>query len=156
MASQFHYVSPFSRDFADSPKDFADSRKIEVRRNFRFRYGHICRLIDDSELDGLPATLRARTRSFHKETYWKSISLLRRDAEVVLKLRREKMAAQQEWDFQTLVNDYARVQMLLAKLTLAGMSHSVRLGAGLDAARQACREFETFLTFPVSLPVESM
>jgi len=50
-----------------------------------------------------------------------------------------------------LVGDYGRVQILLAKLTLAGMGHSVRLGAGLDSARQACLEFEALLTGPSSL-----
>jgi hypothetical protein len=135
MATTQMHPSPFSNDYVGS-------RRIEVRRDFRFRYGYICRLIDDSELDGMPAALRTRTRSFHKETYWKSVSLL----------RREKMAANREWDFQSLVNDYARVQLLLAKLTVAGMSHSVRLGAGLEGARQACREFEAFLT-PSLVPV---
>jgi hypothetical protein len=130
--------------------EFLSARRVEAQTRFRFRYGYICRLIDDSELQGMPAALRSRTRSVHKATYWKSLSLLRRDAERVLRLRREKMAAQREWDFQALLNDYARVQMLLAKLTLAGINHSVRLGAGLEGARQACREFETMLTSPAS------
>jgi len=130
--------------------DFISARRVEVQTHFRFRYGYICRLIDDSELQGMPAALRSRTRSVHKTTYWKSLSLLRRDAERVLRLRREKMAAQREWDFQALVNDYARVQMLLGKLTLAGINHSLRLGAGLEGARQACREFEALLTSPAS------
>lgn len=131
--------------------DFANGRRIETARDTRFRYGYICRLIDDSDLAGLPSELRSRTRSVHKAAYWKSVSLLRRDAEHVLKLRREKMAAKQEWDFQSLVGDYARVQMLLVKLTVAGLGHSVRLGAGLDAAREACREFEAMLIYPSSL-----
>jgi hypothetical protein len=131
--------------------DFVSARRVEAQTRLRFRYGYICRLIDDSELQGMPAALRSRTRTAHKATYWKSLSLLRRDAERVLRLRREKMAAQQEWDFQTLVNDYTRVQMLLAKLTLAGVNHSIRLGAGLEGARQACREFEVLLTSPASL-----
>src|SRR5580704_5201813 len=118
MATTQMHPSPFS-------DDYAGSGRIEVRRDFRFRYGYICRLIDDNELHGMPAGLRARTRSFHKATYWKSVSLLRRDAEQVLHLRREQMAAKREWDFQSLVNDYARVQLLLAKLTVAGISHSV-------------------------------
>jgi hypothetical protein len=141
MASTLTNPRPFSNDYAGL-------RNVEVRRDFRFRYGYICRLIDDAELKGMPAALRARTRSVHKETYWKSVSLLRRDAERVLRLRREKMAAQQAWDFQALLNDYARVQLLLAKLTVAGMSHSIRLGAGLESAREACREFENFLAQP--------
>lgn len=102
-------------------------------------------MIDDSELEGLPPALRTRTRSIHKATYWKSLSLLRRDADRVLTVRRQRMAVCQEWDFQVLVNDYARIQILLAKLTLAGMTHSIRLGAGLEAARKACREVEAFL-----------
>lgn len=130
--------------------DFASARRIETPRDTRFRYGYICRLIDDAELAGLTPELRARTRSVHKAAYWKSVSLLRRDAERVLKLRREKMAAKQTWDFESLTGDYARVQLLVLKLTLAGLSHSVRLGAGLDAAREACREFETLLTYPSS------
>jgi hypothetical protein len=125
--------------------DVENSRRIEVPRDFRFRYGYICRLIDDGELSGLPAALRARTRSFHKAAYWKSLSLLRRDADYILKVRRERMAAEQKWDFQALVNDYSRIHMLLAKLTVAGMSHSIHLGAGLETARQACQEFEALL-----------
>jgi hypothetical protein len=130
---------------APNQTEFASSARIGTRRDLRFRYGYICRLIDDGELRGLPSALRSRTRSVHKATYWKSLSLLRRDAECVLRLRREKMSANQDWDFEALVGDYARVQMLLAKLTLAGLGHSVRLGAGLDSARQACLEFEALL-----------
>jgi hypothetical protein len=126
--------------------DVENSRRIEVPRDFRFRYGYICRLIDDDELAALPTPLRSRTRSFHKAAYWKSLSLLRRDAEHVLKVRRERMAAEQTWDFQALVNDYSRIHLLLAKLTIAGMSHSIHLGAGLESAQQACREFEALLT----------
>jgi len=122
-----------------------DARPGDARQALRFRYGYICRLIDDSELRELPAGLRARTRKTHKSAYWKSVSLLRRDADRVLKLRREKMAACRAWDFQALVNDHAKIQLLLVKLTLAGVSHSIRLGAGLESARQACHEFEAFL-----------
>jgi hypothetical protein len=114
--------------------------------SFRFRYGYICRLIDDNELRSLPAALRAKTRQAHKAAYWKSVSLLRRDAETVLKLRREKMAAKKEWDFQTLLADYTRVHGLVVKLAAAGLSHSIHLGAGLESARAACREFELLLT----------
>jgi hypothetical protein len=31
-------------------------------------------------------------------------------------------------------------------LTVAGVSHSIHLGAGLDSARHACQEFEALLT----------
>jgi hypothetical protein len=133
--------------------DLASTRRIEVRKDVRFRYGYICRLIDDSQIQDLPPVLRARIRSEHKSFYWKSLSLLKRDANRVLKLQREKMASQQQWDFQALTNDYIRIQTLLAKLTLAGMSHSIRLGAGLESAQRACRECEAFLTasaFPAS------
>jgi hypothetical protein len=131
--------------------DVENSRRIETPRDLRFRYGYICRLIDDGELMALPVPLRTRTRSFHKAAYWKSLSLLRRDAEHVLKVRRERMAAEQQWNFQDLLKDYGRIQMLLAKLTVAGVSHSIHLGAGLDSARQACLEFEAFLTSASSL-----
>jgi hypothetical protein len=126
-------------------------RRTQTPRDLRFRYGYICRLIDDDELRSLPGYLRSRTRSVHKAAYWKSLSLLRRDAEYVLRVRREQMSALKEWDFQTLLNDYSRIQMLLAKLTVAGLSHSVRLGAGLDAARQALHEVEAFLSAAPSL-----
>jgi hypothetical protein len=130
--------------------DFVSTRRIENPAEARFRYGYLCRLIDDRELLSIPEPLRSRTRSIHKASYWKSLSLLRRDAERILKIRREKMAAERQWDFQLLVNDYARIQVLLGKLTVAGLSHSVHLGAGLDAAREALGEFERLLT-PVSL-----
>jgi len=126
------------------------SPRVPARSEFRFRYGYICRLLDDNELNGLPSALRSRTRSVHKASYWKSLSLLRRDAESVLRLRRERMAACKEWNFETLVGDYARVQMLLAKLTLAGVGHSMHLGAGVEGVRQACAEFEAFLATPSS------
>jgi hypothetical protein len=148
MATLQTTATPFQTDFAGSPGVGARS---SARRDFRFRYGYICRLIDDTELRGLPSELRAHTRSVHKATYWKSLSLLRRDAESVLRLRREKMAANQKWDFEMLVGDYARVHLLLAKLTLAGVGHSIHLGAGLDSARQACLEFEALLTATSSL-----
>jgi hypothetical protein len=131
--------------------DFAGNRRLETpAQAMRFRYGYICRLIDDRELEGLPESLRSRTRNQHKAAYWKSLSLLRRDAERVLKMRRERMAAFQAWDFQVLLNDYTRIQALLGKLTLAGIGHSIHLGAGLESARQALREFETILTPGIS------
>ena len=143
-------ATTFQTTVASFRTDSPNSPRVTARREFRFRYGYICRLIDDSELRGLPSGLRSRTRSVHKASYWKSLSLLRRDAESVLRLRREKMSAQKEWDFETLVGDYARVQVLLAKLTLAGVGHSMRLGAGVESARQACAEFEAFLAIPSS------
>jgi hypothetical protein len=136
--------------------DIETSRRIETPRDLRFRYGYLCRLIDDGDLQILPAPLRSRTRSFHKAAYWKSLSLLRRDAEYILKVRRERMAAEQKWDFPVLVNDYARIHVLLAKLTVAGMSHSIHLGAGIESARQACLEFEAFLTSASSFHAPQM
>jgi hypothetical protein len=130
--------------------DAERSHAAEAPRDFRFRYGYICRLIDDGELQALPAPLRTRTRTFHKAAYWKSLSLMRRDADHVLRVRRERMAAEQQWNFEFLLNDYAKMKLLMAKLTVAGLSHSIHLGAGLDSARQACLEFEAFLTSPAS------
>jgi hypothetical protein len=138
-----------------SDREVESSRRIERPRDLRFRYGYICRLIDDDDLRALPAELRTRTRAVHKTAYWKSLSLLRRDAELVLKVRRERMAACQQWDFQALLNDYARFRILLAKLTIAGMSHSIHLGAGLESARQACLEFEAFLAAASSISASS-
>jgi hypothetical protein len=149
MATLQTTARPFQTDYAGSPG--IGARSAGTKRDFRFRYGYICRLIDDNELEGLPVRLRARTRSVHKASYWKSVSLLRRDAESVLRLRREKMAANQQWDFEALVGDYARVHMLLARLTIAGVGHSMRVGAGLESARKACVEFEGLLSAPSSL-----
>lgn len=111
-----------------------------------FRYSYLCRLIDDSELRDFAPSFRSELRRAHKEAYWKNLSLLRRDAAHVLKVRREKMSARQDWDFSTLVNDYARVQYLLATLTMAGLGHSTRISVGLERARVACSEFETLFT----------
>jgi hypothetical protein len=111
-----------------------------------FRYSYMCRLIDDGELENLAPSVRSELRRVHKQAYWKNLALLRRDANTVLKVRREKMSARQEWDFSTLVNDYARVQYLLATLTMAGLSHSTRISVGLERARAACSEFETLFT----------
>ena len=127
-------------------RDFAAPSLIESSREARFRYSYLCRLIDDRELEGLSEPLRSRTREAHRATYLKNVSLLRRDAEHVLRVRREKMAAEQEWNFQLLVDDYARVRLLIGKLKFAGLCHALHLGAGLDAARQALREFESILT----------
>jgi hypothetical protein len=96
-------------------------------------------------LQALPEPLRARTRAFHKAAYWKSVSLLRRDVDFVLKVRRERMAACQQWNFPAVLNDYARMQKLLGTLVLAGISHSIHLEAGLESVRQAASEFEAFL-----------
>jgi hypothetical protein len=133
-----------------SCNDVENHRAAEAPRDFRFRYGYICRLIDDGELQALPAPLRTRTRTFHKAAYWKSLSLMRRDADHIFKVKRERMAAEQQWSFESLLNDYARIQLLMAKLTVAGLSHSIHLGAGLESARQACFEFEAFLTTSTS------
>jgi hypothetical protein len=130
-------------------RDFAASARIESSHEARFRYSYLCRLIDDRELEGLPEPLRSRAREVHKATYRKNLSLLRRDAEHVLRVRREKMAAEQEWNFQLLVDDYARVRVLIGKLKFAGLCHALHLGAGLDSARQALREFESILTAAV-------
>jgi hypothetical protein len=112
----------------------------------RFRYSYLCRLIDDSELQDFHPAVRSELRRAHKQAYWKNLSLLRRDAAYVLKVRREMMGAQRDWNFNSLVSDYARVQVLLATLTMAGVSHSTRFSVGLERARVACSEFETMFT----------
>lgn len=111
-----------------------------------FRYSYLCRLIDDRELRDFDPSVRSELRRAHKQAYWKNLSLLRRDAAHVLKVRREMMGARQDWDFNSLVSDYARVQVLLATLTMAGVSHSTRFSVGLERARVACSEFETLFT----------
>jgi hypothetical protein len=112
----------------------------------RFRYSYLCRLIDDDELQEFEPVVRSELRRAHKQAYWKNLSLLRRDAARVLKVRREMMSARQDWNFNSLVSDYARVQMLLATLTMAGLSHSTRFAVGLKRAKVACSEFETLFT----------
>ncbi|HKD10125.1 MAG TPA: hypothetical protein VKB79_29725 [Bryobacteraceae bacterium] len=112
----------------------------------RFRYSYLYRLIDDNELRGLSPAIRVEIRKVHKEAYWKNIALLRRDAAHVLKLRRHMMAARKDWDFSALVNDYARVQYLLATLTLAGLTHATRIPSGITAVRTACDEFESLFS----------
>jgi hypothetical protein len=112
----------------------------------RFRYSYLCRLIDDSELQEFDPSVRSELRRAHKQAYWKNLSLLRRDAAKVLKVRREMMGAEKAWDFNALVSDYARVQVLLVTLTMAGVSHSTRFSVGLERARVACSEFETLFT----------
>jgi hypothetical protein len=112
----------------------------------RFRYSYLYRLIDDNELRGLTPAIRAGLRKVHKEAYWKNVALLRRDAARVLQLRRQMMAARKDWDFSALVNDYARVQYLLATLTVAGLSHASRIPAGVNAVRTACDEFESMFS----------
>jgi len=111
-----------------------------------FRYSYLCRLIDDSELECVDPSLRSELRRAHKQAYWKNLSLLRRDAAQVLKVRRSRMSSQQQWDFNGLVGDYTKVQFLLATLTMAGLSHSTRITVGLNRARIACSEFETLFS----------
>jgi hypothetical protein len=118
----------------------------------RFRYSYLCRLIDDRELQDLAPAVRAELRKAHKEAYWKNVSLLRRDANRVLRLRRERMSASQQWDFASLVNDHARVQYLLATLTLAGIGHATRISVGLEQVRTACCELEKMFTVPSFAP----
>lgn len=112
----------------------------------RFRYSYLYRLIDDSELDELPSAARAELRRAHKQIYWKNLSLLRRDAARILKVRRTRMSAEQNWDFNTLLSDYTRVQLLLATLTVAGVSHATRIPALRKQVRAACAEFDTMFT----------
>jgi len=117
----------------------------------RFRYSYLCRLIDDNELRDFSPDLRSQLRRAHKQAYWKNLSLLRRDAARILKVRRQQMGAQQEWDFNSLVTDYARVQYLIGTLTLAGITHATRVSVGLEYARAACTEIE--LLFTTSSPL---
>ena len=136
---------------ADSTEMTVKTTRVEGSRTSRptlgrFRYSYLCRLIDDSELQDFDPSVRSDLRRAHKQAYWKNLSLLRRDAAHVLKVRREMMSAQQDWDFNALVSDYARVQVLLGTLTMAGLSHSTRFSVGLERARVACSEFETMFT----------
>lgn len=112
----------------------------------RFRYAYLYRLIDDREIADLPTAARAELRRAHKQVYWKNLSLLRRDANVVLRARRARMGAEQNWDFNSLLGDYARVQMLLATLTVAGLSHTTGVPVLLKQVRAVCTEFETMFT----------
>jgi hypothetical protein len=135
----------------DSKEIFVKTTGVQASGTFRqpssrFRYSYLCRLIDDSELQDFDPSVRSELRRAHKHAYWKNLSLLRRDAAHVLKVRREMMSAQQDWDFNALVSDYARVQVLLGTLTMAGLSHSTRFSVGLERARVACSEFETLFT----------
>ena len=111
-----------------------------------FRYSYLYRLIDDREIADLPRTARAELRHAHMQAYWKNLSLLRRDANIVLKTRRARMGAAQDWDFNSLVGDYARVQMLLAALTLAGLSHATHVPVLREQVRAVCAEFEAMFT----------
>jgi hypothetical protein len=136
----------------------ADSREIIVKMapvqasgtsrpvSRRFRYSYLYRLIDDNELQEFDPSVRSELRRAHKQAYWKNLSLLRRDAAYVLKVRREMMSAQKDWDFNSLVSDYAKVQVLLATLAVAGVSHATRFSVGLERARVACSEFETLFS----------
>jgi hypothetical protein len=138
-------------DSTDSKQIAVNTARVQASGASRlpsrsFRYSYLCRLIDDSELQCFDPAVRSELRRVHKQAYWKNLSLLRRDAAHVLKVRREMMGAQQDWDFNALVSDYARVQGLLATLTIAGLSHSTRFSVGLERARVACSEFETLFT----------
>jgi len=136
---------------ADSTEIIVKTPRPQVSGSSRptsgsFRYSYLCRLIDDSELQDFDPSVRSELRRAHKQVYWKNLALLRRDAARVLKVRREMMGAQQDWDFNSLVSDYAKVQVLLATLTVAGLSHSTRFSVGLERAKVACSEFETLFT----------
>ena len=123
--------------------DEGNKRTVSAKR---FRYAYLCRLIDDREIADLPRAARAELRRAHKQAYWKNLSLLRRDANVVLKARRARMGAEQDWDFNSLVGDYARVQMLLAALTVAGLSHTTHIPVLLKQVHGVCAEFEAMFT----------
>jgi hypothetical protein len=116
-----------------------------------FLYGYLSRLLDDRELEAIQdPRVRAQTRAAHREAYWTSLRLLRRDIQRILDRRRKLMDATGQWRFESLVSDAARMWKLLAILRLAGIAHGLRVPALVSAARGACAELERVLTQPVT------
>lgn len=120
-------------------------------RSEPFVYGYLSRLLDDTELNAIQdPRVRAQTRAAHREAYRTSLRLLRRDIRRILERRRKLMDATEQWSFESLLSDTARMWKLLAILHMAGVAHGLRLPALVSAAREACLELQGFLAQPVT------
>ncbi|HKD07056.1 MAG TPA: hypothetical protein VKB79_14225 [Bryobacteraceae bacterium] len=107
--------------------------------------------MDDREIEVIQdPRVRAQTRAAHREAYWMSLRLLRRDIQRILDRRRKLMDATGQWSFESLISDAARMWKLLAILRIAGIAHGLRVPALISAGREACAELERVLTQPVT------
>lgn len=112
-----------------------------------FQYGYLARLIDDRELALIEdAAVRAATRAAHRQVYWKSLRLLRRDVNRMMVNRRKLMDARQEWRFESLVSDTARVWRLIWTLRIAGVAHGAHVPLLVAQAGEACTELRRLMS----------
>jgi len=115
-----------------------------------FQYGYLPRLIDDRELELIEdAALRSATRDAHRQVYWKSIRLLSRDVRRIRENRRKLMDVRQEWSFESLIADTARIWRLLLVLRVAGAAHSLHVPGMVNVARNASAELQILVTAPL-------
>ncbi len=122
-----------------------------------FQYGYLARLIDDRELDLIADPLvRSAVRAAHRQVYWKSLRLLKRDVKNVLLNRRKLMETRKEWRFEVLLADTARIWQLIWILQLAGAAHSMHVPTMITAARAASVELQGLVAVPFpSVPAVS-
>ena len=122
-----------------------------------FQYGYLARLIDDRELDLIEdREVRSAVRTAHRQVYWKSLCLLKRDVKKILVNRRKLMEARKEWRFEVLIADTARIWQLIWILQLAGAAHGMHLPMMISAARAASVELQALVALPFpSVPAVS-
>jgi hypothetical protein len=62
-----------------------------------FQYGYLARLIDDQELDLIEdPEVRSAVRAAHRQVYWQSVRLLKRDVKKIVVNRRKLMETRKE------------------------------------------------------------
>jgi hypothetical protein len=122
-----------------------------------FQYGYLARLIDDRELDVIEdAQVRSAVRAAHRQVYWKSLRLLKRDVKKILVNRRKLMETRKEWRFEVLIADTARIWQLIWTLQFAGAAHGIHVPVMVTAARAASAELQALVATPFpSVPAVS-
>jgi hypothetical protein len=114
-----------------------------------FQYGYLARLIDDQELGIIEdPQVRSAVRAAHRQVYWKSLRLLKRDVKKILVNRRKLMETRKEWRFEVLIGDTARIWQLIWILQLAGAAHGMRVPMMITAARAASAELQSLVAIP--------
>lgn len=122
-----------------------------------FQYGYLVRLIDDQDLGLIrDPEVRSAVRAAHRQVYWKSLRLLKRDVKKILVNRRKLMETRREWRFEALLADTVRIWQLIWILQLAGAAHGMRVPMMISAARAASVELQAVVALPFpSIPAVS-
>jgi hypothetical protein len=117
----------------------------------RFHYDYLPRLLDDQDIANIrDSRIRSGVRAAHREAYWQSLGLLKRDIGRVVDARRNLMDAHQRWRFEELIGDSLRLTRLLWKLRLAGAAHALRVPGVARQVRETCTELQRLMQAPLT------